>query len=45
MYSEPSDERIVGSLLKADVVVFMDNITLAESTNFYLLQFSPEKRL
>lgn len=45
MYSEPNDERIVGSLLKADGVMFMDNIAVAESTNLYLLQFSPEKRL
>ena len=35
----------VGSLLKADGIMFTDNIAVAESTNFHLLQFSLEDSL
>lgn len=42
MYSEASDEGIVGSLLEADGVMFMDNIAVAESVNSHLLEFSLE---
>lgn len=42
MYSEASDEGIVGSLLEADGVMFMDNIAVAECANSHLLEFSLE---